>query len=440
MAGHAKESQIPSLIINFFNQARKSSFYSNAFYLMLNSAATSLLGFVFWNLMARFFQPAEVGIGSALVSACGLVGALSNLGLGAGLVRFVPEAGEKAGRLINASFTLAGGLALAGALIYLAGVKYWSPPLGFVREGAWFLILFGLFSVTTALSILADQSLVAGRAASYVFWKNTLISLLKLPLPVFLFRHLGGFGIFAATGLATAAGVLLALLRFLPGVFREYFFRPVFGYDVLGPVFSFTLGNYLASLFNSAIGFVLPLLVLNLLGPEASAYFYITWMMNGVIGIIAGGTASSLFAEGAHAPENLAAQVLSALKVSLLLLILAAGLMIVSAPWLLGIFGPAYAENGTGLIRVLVLANFPQAVNLFFLTINQVRKKVNLIILQTGATAGLTLSLGYLLLGRFGLTGAGIAYALAHFTVAVVVVWPLLRALREQETAGKQMA
>jgi len=434
LAGHAKESQIPSILINFFNQARESSLYSNAFYLMLNSAATSLLGFVFWNVMARFFLPAEVGIGSALVSACGLVGALSNLGLGAGLVRFVPEAKEKAGRLINASFTLAGGVALAGALVYLAGVQRWSPDLGFVRESAWLSIFFGLFSAATALSTLVDQALIAGRATSYVFWKNTLISLLKLPLPVFFFRHLGGFGIFATTGLATVAGVLLALLRFLPAVFRGYFFRPVIGGDVLRPVFPFASGNYLASLFNSAVGFVFPLLVLNLLGPEASAYFYIAWMMNGVISIIAAGTASSLFAEGAHAPENLAAQILNALKVSLLLLIPAAGLMVALAPYLLGVFGPSYAENGTGLIRVLAIANFPQAVNLFFLTVNQVRKKVNLIILQTGMTAGLTLGLGYLLLSRFGLTGAGIAYAdaAAQCLAAAIVAWPLARALKEK--------
>jgi O-antigen/teichoic acid export membrane protein len=73
-----------------------------------------------------------------MVSASSLVGVLANLGLGAGLVRFVPEAGEKAGRLINASFTLTGGLALAGSLIYLASAKYWSPALDFVRGNACF--------------------------------------------------------------------------------------------------------------------------------------------------------------------------------------------------------------------------------------------------------------------------------------------------------------
>lgn len=97
-----------------------------------------------------------------------------------------------------------------------------------------------------------------------------------------------------------------------------YLPRPVIGWGVLRPVFSFAFGNCLASLFNSAAGFIFPLMVLNLLGPEASAYFYIAWMMNGVIGIIAGGTASSLFAEGSHSPENLSGQVLSSLKVSLI--------------------------------------------------------------------------------------------------------------------------
>ena len=50
-------------------RVQQSSLYGNAFFLMLNSAATSLLGFVFWNIMAANFTPNQVGIGSTLISS-----------------------------------------------------------------------------------------------------------------------------------------------------------------------------------------------------------------------------------------------------------------------------------------------------------------------------------------------------------------------------------
>ena len=47
--------------------------YSNTFYLMLTSAATSLLGFAFWIIVARFYLPEAVGLASAMIAAVGLV-------------------------------------------------------------------------------------------------------------------------------------------------------------------------------------------------------------------------------------------------------------------------------------------------------------------------------------------------------------------------------
>ena len=39
--------------------------YANAIYLMATSASTAVLGFVFWILVARFYTPEAVGLGSA---------------------------------------------------------------------------------------------------------------------------------------------------------------------------------------------------------------------------------------------------------------------------------------------------------------------------------------------------------------------------------------
>ncbi len=422
----------PRLPINLLSKMRRSSLYGNAFYLMLNSTATSLLGFVFWNIMARFFIPAQVGIGSSLVAASMLVGSLANLGLGVGLIRFLPEAGKNRIRLINSSFTLCGVLTAGGALIYLAGAGHWSPALVFVRENTWLLSFFVLFTAATTLSSLADQVLIAGRSAKFVFWKNTVISLFKLPLPVLVFARLNGYGIFAGTGAAVAAGVLLAWFMFLPSVYRGYRPRPAWAGDAVKQMLPYSFANYLANLLNFAPGFIYPLMVLNVLGPEKSAYFYISWMMTMVLAVIPTGLAQSLFAEGSHDQQKLTQNGRRTLPLSLLLSLPAAASMILLGGWLLHLFGPAYAENGMGAMRYLALAVIPQCVNVLFITLNQVKKQVRLIIAQTGLLSVISLGLGYYLLGKVGLNGIGMAYALAHFTVALVVVWPLWKALNEK--------
>lgn len=434
MSNHARQGEQAASMRYLFSiliKIRNISLFNNAFYLMLNSVSTSLLGFVFWNIMARFFVPAEVGIGSALVAATGLIAALSNLGLGAGLIRFMPEIKDRSTQLINSFFTLSGSLALIGSLIYLGGAFYWSPALQFVAQDLWFLSLFTVFAVFMALSSLVDMALVAGRSARYVFFKNTFSSLVKLPLPVLAFAFMGGYGIFTGTGIGFVAAILLAWFFFLPSIYKGYFPRPAFKKDLVQRVLPYSFANYLANLLTTAPGFIYPLMVINTLGPEKNAYFYIAWMMAMVLTVIPSGLAQSLFAEGSHDQAKLAQNSRRALAIALALSLPAAGVMILLGGWFLHFFGADYAENGTGVIRYLALAVIPQCVNVLYITVNQVKKQVHIIIAQTSVLAIISLGLGYWLLGRVGLNGIGMAYALAHLVVAVGVAWPMWRALKE---------
>ncbi|OPY62851.1 MAG: Polysaccharide biosynthesis protein [Pelotomaculum sp. PtaU1.Bin065] len=417
----------------YLKNVHGSSLYNNAFYLVLNSLTTSFWGFVFWNLMARYFTPAEVGIGSGLVSASGLVAMLASLGLGIGMIRFLPQAGEKSGALINSGFTLAGIIAVLGSIVYLSGMAHWSPALVFVRESFWMSFLFVLFSVATILALLVERVLTAGRSANYVFWQNTFICLVKLPLPIFVFAHLQGYGIFTSNGAATLAGVALSWLRFLPAVYRGYFPKPLLDGKMMKQVLPYSFANYIGNLFNNILGFIYPLMVLNTLGSEENAYFYIAWMMVQVLTFIPAGAAQSLFAEGSHNQKRLGRDGRRVLAVTLLLSLPAVGVMIWLGGWLLHFFGPGYSEHGTGVMRYLALAVIPQSVNILFITVNQVKKRVHLIIMQTWALSALALGLGYWLLSRIGLSGIGAGYALANFLIAAVVVGPLLKVLRQKQ-------
>lgn len=418
-------------LLKLYSLTRGSILYKNAFYLVLNNICTSLLGFVFWNIMARFFTPAQVGVGSALVAASSLVSVMANMGLGVGLIRFVMDAEEKKNRLLNATFTLSGSIALAGSLLYLLGIKQLTPVLGFVRESFWLLIIFMFFTVANSLSTLTDCSLIAGRASYYVLHKNVLTSLLKFPLTIFIFSFLSGYGIFAGTGAGVLIGTLVAWLFFLPKVYESFYPRPVVAINIVQPLLPYSFANYVANLFNLAPQYIYPLLVINILGPEEGAYFWIAWMMTAVLAIIPSGVSQSLLAEGSHDPKKLGNDGYRVLLLSLSLTIPAVVAMIVTGNWLLYFFGVEYAEHGTGVVRFLALAVIPQCINVIFITVNQVKKRVHLIVIQTGILTATALGLGCWMLANLGLEGIGIAYALAHTAVAIIILKPLLNSLKE---------
>ena len=84
------------------------SLYRNAFYLMLNSVAVAVTGFIFWAIAARLYPVEGLGFASATISAMTLLALLSSLGLDYGLVRFLPTSSKEATTIMNSCFTVGG--------------------------------------------------------------------------------------------------------------------------------------------------------------------------------------------------------------------------------------------------------------------------------------------------------------------------------------------
>jgi O-antigen/teichoic acid export membrane protein len=417
-------------LFDMYRKAKCSSLYNNAFYLMLNTACASVLGFIFWYIMARHFSSSDVGIGSALNSASGLVSSFAGLGLGIGLVRFIPDLREGANRLVNSALTLAGVVAIVGSLIYLAGVQQWAPTLSFLCNNFWLASGFVLFTFSTVLYGLVDQSFIAARTSSYVFWKNLIAGLLKLPLPVLVFASLKGFGIFAGFGTSNLIAIVIALFLFLPKVYNGYFPRPTWDIEMLQHVLPFSFINYLSGFLNNIPNFVYPLMIINVVGPDYNAYFYMSWMIALVLAIIPGSLAQSLFAEGSHDPLRLrGGDGRKAFFLSVVLTIPVGGVIALLGGWILHFFGSAYAQNGTGVLRILVLSIIPLCVNSFFMTINQVKKRIHIIIGQAAFIAVISIGLGYWLLCKYGIKGIACAYVITQLSWAVIVSWPLWKEL-----------
>src|SRR5258707_10604181 len=112
--------------------------FRNGYALLFNGAATSGLGLLYWALAARLYPAAVVGLNSALVAAMLLLAGIAQLSLNNVLVRFIPISGTYTRRLIVCSYLARGLAAIVVGVIFVRGVDFWSPPLGFLnRSAAW---------------------------------------------------------------------------------------------------------------------------------------------------------------------------------------------------------------------------------------------------------------------------------------------------------------
>ena len=194
-------------ISKYYNYLASDSLYGNSIYLMLSTAIMAFFGFFFWIINARLFTPEQVGIATTLISVMTLISSFSLLGLGNGLIRYLPTS-ERKNKKINTAFTFVGLTSIVITIIYLLFIKIISPSLLFVRENVFFSLLFIIFIAFTSLANLSENIFIAYRSSLYVLLKNTIFSIIKIVLPIFLIS-LGAYGIFASVGIAMAISFLL---------------------------------------------------------------------------------------------------------------------------------------------------------------------------------------------------------------------------------------
>jgi len=192
------------------------SLYRNAIYLMSANALASLAGFVFWIIVARFYTAEDVGLASAAISAVMLLVSFSHLGLGHGLIRFLPHAGKDASSMINSCFNTSALISILVSVIFIAGLGLWSPALLFLRQNPVYLAAFIAFTMTATLSEMMNYTFVARRQAGFVLARRLITGLLRLPLPVLLAAFFHSFGIFVSWAASMAVALVASLFLFLP--------------------------------------------------------------------------------------------------------------------------------------------------------------------------------------------------------------------------------
>ena len=395
--------------------------YANTLYLILSTVVTSLCGFFFWLIAARFYSEAVVGYSAAIISVLNLLATFSMVGLNISLVRFLPQADNPC-EMINTCFTISGLVSLLAAAIFLAGLGFWSPGLSFVRGNAIFCLAFLAFTVLVTLYLSVEYAFLAKRRTGFTLSKNIISTLLRIPLLVPLALYFHTFGVIISWNAALIVGLAIATLLFLPRVQGGYRLLPALDLGLFKKLWRYSSGNYLANLLQSAPPYLLPLLVINLVGAQQNAYFYIVWMIASLLFAIPTAVSSSLFAEGSHFEDRLRGNVVKSLKSTFLLLIPAAILLAAAGKWLLLAFGHNYSLNALPLLWVLCLSSLPLGVNYIYTGILQVTGRITELVIIWGFIATGVLVISYLLLPLTGMIGIGYAWLGAQLIVAIYIL------------------
>ncbi|MDD4924412.1 MAG: oligosaccharide flippase family protein, partial [Dehalococcoidales bacterium] len=329
----------------------KVPLYSNALFLMAASGFSALVGFIFWMVAARFYTDEAVGLASAMISAMGLAVSFSRLGLELGLVRFLKTHSEEPKSIINTVFTVGLLVSVIAALIFMAGLDLWSPALLFIRETPLYLSAFVFFCAVSSLTGFSDHSFIALRRSGFVVASGLIFGILKVILAIALASFLTSFSIFASWGIGLTAALVISVFIFLPVAQRGYRFAITIKKKVLSEMLGYSFANYLSVLLWGVPALTFPLMVVNLLGAEANAYFYIGWAVSNVIVMIPSSVTTSLLAEGSYNETQLKTHILRSLKMIFLLLVPAVLIVLLLADKLLWFFGAQYSASATELVR-----------------------------------------------------------------------------------------
>ncbi len=403
------------------------SLYRNASYLVITYLVVPVTSFFFWIIVARFYLIDDVGLASATISMVTLLGLTSTLGFEFGLVRYLANAGHKANSMVNTSLTLGSLAAIVFSCIFLAGVNLWAPELLSLRQNLVYFATFIVFTVMTTATILMGNAFVAQRRANFVMINSLISGFLRLPLPILLLLLVHSYNNIIISLVISGSIALFVSILLFRRTFPGFRFYPNINRAIFSEMIHFSFTNYVANMLWSFTIYILPLMVVNVLGAEANAYFFISWTIGAILGTISLATTTSLFAEGSSDEKGLVSDVWRCLKMTYVLLIPIAVIVFLLADKLLLIYGTTYSSEGTALLRTMTFAAIPLSLNGIYLSILRVKKKSMSLIFLNVFVAIATLVVSYLLLPRIGITGTGIGWLVSQSILAIFVFSRLLK-------------
>jgi O-antigen/teichoic acid export membrane protein len=283
-------------------------------------------------------------------------------------------------------------------------IRIWPNPLFFL-----------LFVAADSVVSLVGLAFVANRRPDYQFVQSLVIDtkiLFLFPLSV-----MGAFGILSSIGIS-----IVLCLGISSMLLAKVGIRPSFGIDwkFLKESSRFSAGTYVAGSLAVTGAWILPIMILNMLGAEEAAQYYISYAIASLLFLVPSAFGTSLFVEGSHG-ESLRATALRATVGTYLLLVPMAVILYISGQFLLDIVGEEYVE-GLNLLRIMIFSSFFLTTWSIFSTIKKIQKDMRTLLALSGFILVTLTSTAYAFIARFGLIGVGYAWLTTFALVTVIIV------------------
>jgi O-antigen/teichoic acid export membrane protein len=393
----------------------KLSMLQSSLALVAAKTANMGLGFVFWVIAARFFPPSTVGLTAAAVSGMMLCTQIGLFGLGSSFITEFPRHRDDPTNLLSTTFSLVSGASLLVGFVFLLVASVWFEHLRVISVTPLYAALFLLMVVLGTNGILFDQISAALRRGEQALTRNLISQGVTLSHMVAIGLLLPGagpmmiFSTWVTGGVATCGYGAFQLVRSLStsGV------RPRIDRVLARRQIRVGVPNHLLTLFERAPGFILPIVVTELLSSATNAYWYAAWMMAWVVYMMPIQIGMTLFAELSNHPDALWRLVRHGIRSSLVIGSACAVGAAIAAPWILGILGPDYAAAATAPLRVLLIVTLPFTFVQAYFAVARATGRLREALVAGGVSsvAGIALA-----------AAAGISYGLTAMAAAWMVV------------------
>ncbi|MGV0834553.1 alpha/beta fold hydrolase [Mycolicibacterium thermoresistibile] len=390
---------------------------------MTSSAATGVLGFVFWTVAARGYSTAEVGRASAIISSATLIAILATLSLGSLYERFLPVSGSASRRYIQqGGQVVLAAAALFGVLFVVLG------PRERLFTGPVEVALFPVFVAVLAIFAIQDQILVGLGKARTIAVKNIGQSTAKLILVgAFIPLATGSAIVWAWVLPAAVVAMAIATAVIYPAT-RSLTRTP--NLPSRREMWQFFGSSYAISSVGIVVPLLVPLIIVSTLGTEMNAYFSVCWLIINTIGVLIGATAAPFVATASTPGADLRACTIRFAVMCGGAAIAGCLALLALAPLLLGIMGREYAQHGTDLIRIMALTLPSLALITIYTALSRLRRKLRLAVAVQLLLGVLVVTGVSLATPRWGIDAVGYTYLGAELLCTAIIAIPTVVLLR----------
>lgn len=328
-------------------------------FLIFSSAVGAIFSFGFWLICAHLTSSIQIGYSATLIAYIGLISTITTLGLPNAVIRFLPNH-QKKDEYFSTVLTITFANSLVVGSLLIESIKYLSPKLSFAISNPEIFGLLLSFLVLTSIGSIANSSLLAQKDAKNIFLMALWMYPLRIVLP-FLFPHLKIDEILTIILVTTLIGTVYEFYI----LYKKHHKKLKINLFSLSESYKFTFGNFTGTIFGVLPSTLVPIIVLNRLGPSLAAFFYIAMQFATLLGIICSSSAQAFLSEASHdkTSKRYMYHFKKGFRNLYSLLIPAALLMAIAGTQLLRLYGYTYYSHGAILLVLLCIASLFIGIN-----------------------------------------------------------------------------